>query len=370
MPAADGPGTEAELAGFAERLLAVIDEGRRTATYKLAVLLALMDCCAEGVAASGAAPDRVPTRRLARRVAELYWPQLRPFPTGNDSVLELRQITQKSSTVLTAMRSAFASLDAVPTWQQAEEQLAPAHVEQVLDVVELTVARQPLPRLQTVDGSSRPFIYDIDWDEDVTLRRLQADGGAMVVMRPGAGDQLIRLAPLIRPLVELHWVRMVAKLNQLTPAEDDLRRHLFGAERVGFPRLLRRELTELQEGRCFYCPKPLQLASAIDHFIPWSRWPNDDLENLVVAHPACNGHKSDRVPGPGPLGRWATRLVEQRRALDDIAISTSWRSDRTRTTSLARSLYAHLPEGALVWDGPSQIRSADRRGLLAALAIL
>jgi hypothetical protein len=33
---------------FAERLLQRIDEGRRTATYKLALLLALIDSCAAG----------------------------------------------------------------------------------------------------------------------------------------------------------------------------------------------------------------------------------------------------------------------------------------------------------------------------------
>ncbi len=34
--------------GFAERLLAVIDEGRRTATYKLALLMALTESISTG----------------------------------------------------------------------------------------------------------------------------------------------------------------------------------------------------------------------------------------------------------------------------------------------------------------------------------
>jgi hypothetical protein len=37
------PGQHPVNAGFAERLLEVIDSGRRTATYKLALLLALLD---------------------------------------------------------------------------------------------------------------------------------------------------------------------------------------------------------------------------------------------------------------------------------------------------------------------------------------
>ena len=39
------PGLYAD-AGFAERLLELIDSGRRTATYKLALLMALLDLCA------------------------------------------------------------------------------------------------------------------------------------------------------------------------------------------------------------------------------------------------------------------------------------------------------------------------------------
>jgi hypothetical protein len=39
-------GRRAAEAGFAERLLEIIDSGWRTATYKLALLMALLDLCA------------------------------------------------------------------------------------------------------------------------------------------------------------------------------------------------------------------------------------------------------------------------------------------------------------------------------------
>jgi hypothetical protein len=361
-------GTE-ELADFAERLLAVIDDGRRTATYKLAVLMALMDCCAAGVSDRGRAPALIPTRTIARRVAELYWPQLRPFPTA-DGAIDLRQITMKSSKVISTLHTAFAALPAVPTWQQAEDRLPAGHVTQVLDVVEVTVAREPLLRLQTVDGVSQPFIYDTEWDERITIRRLHADGGAAIHLRPGAGDQLIRLAPLLRPLIELQWVKMVARLNRLGLMDDYLQRHLFGAARVAFPTALRAGLAELQEGQCFYCENRLTLSTAVDHFLPWSRWPNDAIENLVIAHPSCNNHKSDRIPGPTPLARWAGRMTDQRSDLATMAVDTSWRSDPDRTVSLARGLYAHLPEGAPVWNAPHRVGRAHRDELLAMLVSL
>ena len=369
---ASGPleGGEAEqLSGFAERLLAVIDEGRRTATYKLAVLLALMDCCAEHANPEGRAPTEISTRAIARHVARLYWPQLRPFPTEGRAV-ELRQITNKSATILAVLSNAFHALPQLGTWEAAEAFLPADQVRQVLDVVELTVARYPLVRLQTVDGVPKPFIYDIDWGEGVTLSRLAASGGAKVRLRQGAGDQLVRLAPLIRPLVELHWIRMVADLNKLAVMEDDLRRHLFGAERVAFPGQLRRNLTDLQTGLCFYCAQPLDGPSAVDHFVPWSRWPNDAVENLVMAHASCNNHKSDHIPGPVPLKRWVHRLAAHSDDLAEVAMATKWRTDRARTVSLARSLYGHLPAGAVVWNAPEQVGSANANELLVLLSPL
>jgi hypothetical protein len=179
------------LAGFGERLLAVIDEGRRTATYKLALLLALIDVCAENPTPSGAAPQRVGTRTIARRVAELYWPQVRPYPSG-EGVLVLRQITNKQATILHAVASLAAKVGSSVPFARAES-MDPGGFEVMLDEVELTVARYPLLRLQTVDGIPQPFIYDVDWTEGVTLRRLRQEG--WVRFRPGAGDQLVRLAP-------------------------------------------------------------------------------------------------------------------------------------------------------------------------------
>jgi hypothetical protein len=58
------------LSGFGERLLAVIDEGRRISTYKLALILAIMDVCAQYPGADGAAPAELDTIGVSRRVAE------------------------------------------------------------------------------------------------------------------------------------------------------------------------------------------------------------------------------------------------------------------------------------------------------------
>ena len=81
-----------------ERLLRVIDEGRRTATYKLALLLGLIDAAAMAPGTSD-----IPTRDLAERVLEIYDPQTRVYVANDGIESELRQISMKQSPPLQAM---------------------------------------------------------------------------------------------------------------------------------------------------------------------------------------------------------------------------------------------------------------------------
>ncbi len=80
--------------GLAERLLALLDMGAFTATYKYAVLLGLLDCCLERTTADGRAPDVITTYRLAVKVTELA-PQP-PLPRRQRSQTERRAPGQPS----------------------------------------------------------------------------------------------------------------------------------------------------------------------------------------------------------------------------------------------------------------------------------
>ncbi len=89
-----------------------------------------------------------------------------------------------------------------------------------------------------------------------------------------------------------------------------------------------------------------------------------------MAHASCNSHKSDRIPGRVPLERWVRRLKQCGSELAEVAAATNWRSDRLRTVSLARSLYGHLLHGAVVWNAPEHVESANATDLLALLSPL
>ncbi|HEY3733835.1 MAG TPA: HNH endonuclease [Streptosporangiaceae bacterium] len=349
-------------AGFAERLLEVIDSGRRTATYKLALLMSLLDLCARRGGLDGRPPSVLYTREIAERVAAIYWPQMMPYRRGS-GVIELRQITLPRSAITGAVLEFRRAAEAtgVTSLSLARQRLAGEYAR-MLDRVEVAVAEQPLPRLQTVGSSEQvlPFLYDIGWGprESFSPRRLRRAGpaGLPVRLRPGAGEQLVRLAPLIRPLVELHWTQMVATINRVATEEQELHRHLFGRDRLAPPKALREGLAGLQAGRCFYCRQPFRRTPEADHFIPRVRCGIDAVENLVLADSSCNNDKRDLLPAPPLVDAWSGRNREHEDALAQLASACGWDSDPEGTLAVARSIYRHLPAGlAPFWRGTGNV---------------
>ena len=365
--------------GFAERLLEVVDSGRRTATYKLALLLALLDLCALRCDADGRAPTELTTRDLAEQVASLYWPQLVPFRLdGTPGAVQLRQIKAKSSKIVDSLRAFRQEVEpaGATSLRVARQQFA-AQYETVIDVIERILAEQPLPRLQSVGTSKEvfPFVYHLgdDWKpgQKFSRKHLRSFGprGPSIQLCDGAGDELVRLAPLIRPLVELHWTRMVAQVNDVNTVEEDLRHHLFGSPRIAPSKELRDGLRYQQDNRCFYCADAMVGKTEVDHFIPRVRCANDAIENLVLADRACKGDKSDLLAAPSFVTKWAGRNQEQGSGLEAIAELGGCESDSDGTMAVARSIYSHLPPGGTpMWQGRKLIVSSDPGLALAALA--
>jgi hypothetical protein len=370
------PGPRDASVGFAERLLEVIDSGRRTATYKLALLIALLDLCAKRSDADGRAPRLLYTRDIAEQVAVLYWPQVIPYLVpGAGTAVELRQITLPRAAIIAAV-SAFrrAAIAAGATsWHLARQRL-PGAYQAMLNRVEVTVAEQQLPRLQAVGSSDTvfPFLYELSWGprESFSPARLRRYGprGAAVRLLPGAGDELLRLGPLVRPLVELHWTKMVAEINEVATAELDLHRHLFGSGRIIPPKTLRDGIAALQHGRCFYCGRTLGLTPEADHFILRIRCGIDAIENLVLADRRCNNDKRDLLPAPPHVATWAHRNQRHAAALTNLATASRWDTDPAATMAVARSIYSHLPPGGTpLWLGFKDVGNADPAAALTAL---
>jgi 5-methylcytosine-specific restriction endonuclease McrA len=350
-----------------QRILAILGSGRRSATYKPALLLALVELCVERAPADGGALV-LPLRDVADRVLELYWPAARPYP-GVDGVL--RQATMPNSRI----SSAIAELRArVGPGQGSLGQVRMSHRDAVnvaVGRIAKALAMQPVPRLQrpgeAAAGVEYPrFLFD---DSRYRTEHGALDREPVIELRPGIAGAMARNAALIRLAAQAAWVAELVSINRLTPEEHALREFMFGADRRALGRIAD-GLADLQAGRCFYCEAGLTASFEVDHVVPWSLHPNDDLFNLVVADRQCNSGKRDRLLVGQAVIRWASR---SRAPLSDLARDRMWPFEPVRTGAVARAAYLAVADGIPAWRGRGQVvplRVEDRRAALGAVEAL
>jgi hypothetical protein len=73
------PTSETSALAFGEKLLAILETGSFTTSYKYALLLTMFDATLEATGPEGQPPTVLHARDLGRRVFVLYWWQARPF---------------------------------------------------------------------------------------------------------------------------------------------------------------------------------------------------------------------------------------------------------------------------------------------------
>lgn len=361
-----------------ERVLQILDDGSFTTTYKFAVLLGLVELCFEQGRREGAEPTTamVTTRQLADKVLALYWPQVRPHPASPEGLL--RQGNARPGAV--GGRTIPVLID---EWQRAHGAGAglpymrarsmPAFGA-LWDAVERVLIKMPLPKLQRLGGGEAlRLLYTIGWNDsdslpsDARITRYQrgepTDFDNRIQLLPGVSEAFARLAPLLRSFIQQRWVEKVAALNPGENVATDLGQHLFGVDRIALGPVTR-PLVALQGGCCFYCGRPLAGEVHIDHFLPWSRFPDNGLANLVAADARCNGAKRDFLADAPHLTDWQARLSAQAPVLTQIGREIAWDVGAERSRGAARSLYLALPENGRVWLQRDGLVTPDRGALL------
>jgi HNH endonuclease len=328
-----------------QRVVAILETGLRTATYKLATLMALIEHCIENLPQQPSDALQVPLIELAHRVLEIYWRQVRPFDGQ-----ELRQSTQSRARILAATNELRAAGGPGVGSVDAARMRVPAAYDHGIDDVVLCLAQQPLHRLQKVPGSSTSdqFLYDDSFLHDhVSRSALRAHGDA-IELKPGVAQGLARLAGLLKPALEIMWVDDVRRMNKFLDAEvPDVAGHLFGRERAALA-AVRQPFKEAFGPHCFYCGKHLPANNPIDHVLPWSLVGIDGLSNLVLACARCNGDKSGALPAVTIIDRVFRR---ERDVLEAIASDLQWPTQHERVLAAARGIYRGQPAGLPTWSG-------------------
>jgi hypothetical protein len=163
---------------------------------------------------------------------------------------------------------------------------------------------------------------------------------------------------------------MVAFLNRLE--DSKLEAFLFGSDRVPTQEV-RAGLWEIQDKRCFYCEArvPEPTSGQVDHFIPWARYADNGIDNLVIADVGCNGHKGSSLAAEIHVTRWVARLSPHREfstRLAELAQAARWDRHPERTASVARAIYFALPDTAKLWLRKREFVEAEQAAIKRALA--
>lgn len=125
--------------------------------------------------------------------------------------------------------------------------------------------------------------------------------------------------------------------------------------RAYIPVPLRRQIREIDQGRCAYCHTPEELAVTtfeVDHIVPTSLGGTTTLENLCLSCPACNRHKSVRQFLPDPETDNPSPLFHPRQ--QDWKTHFSWNKEATRIIGLTPTGRATVK--ALQMNRPRMVR--------------
>ena len=313
---------------FLTKLQRILNEGLFSASYKYALLLALAELSVE----NDPAPDgtlHIKLDGLAERFITLYWRQVAPFGGGM-----LAQNTGRQASIIGKIASFKSS---APTLAVARND---RRWSRLVKEVGRLLDDMPLWKLQRVGNEKVDFLYE---------ERLVDRG---IVLRPGVAACFRAQFGVVQALVQTAWLSFVQRLPLNRPilgSMTDLADFLFGCERGGL-RTIAAGLMDLQKGACFYCGGAIRNGGAVDHFIPWSRYPLDLGHNFVLAHSACNQDKRDMLAADGHLKRWVERNDSETRALNQIFDAARFPFDADASLSVAEWAYENAERArALVW---------------------
>ncbi|MCB9925564.1 MAG: HNH endonuclease [Planctomycetaceae bacterium] len=324
---------------FLKNIQRLLAEGRFTASYKFALLLALTDVAVERGDDSGGALT-IPTNALAEKFIQYYWRQALPYLPRGGSIhgKVLQQNTDRQAKIVTVLNDVHhahgGSLSAAKRDAKAWKSLV-SQVDQV-------VRGMPLWKLQTVGNSEFDFLYD------------NVGKGKTVELKAGIAFCLRQFHGLIGDLVRGAWVRFIRGMKQnqdVLGTTVDLYEFLFGSDRGSLSDMVP-ILTDVQHGSCFYCNKSLASRSVhVDHFVPWSRYSLDLGHNFVLAHDKCNSAKADHVAAARHLEAWVERNDQHGKELVDAFCDRGVLHDLSTTLRITDWTYSQVAMAdGLTWE--------------------
>ena len=230
------PQSDIDPLALGRQIIDILVTGKKTSTYKLATLYALIDCCIERVPDNPAASIDVPLDDLTARVIDLYWPQSRRLKWNADR--PLRQAAEGSE-ILDAVTDLRDTAHAGTNMPLADAiSRAPDIYAQTFKKVKRTLVRYPLVLLQTLPGDTNAILYDDTWmKKKLSVATIDLSDN-MIQLRPGVAHAMAELSGLLKPALKWLWVDKVWKSNRhLFQGGLDVQQYLFGGDRIPLSRI-------------------------------------------------------------------------------------------------------------------------------------
>lgn len=189
----------------------------------------------------------------------------------------LQQNTDRQAAVIRTLAAAHINYGGSLSQLKADG----ASMRKIQGEIANAIAMMPLWKLQRVGDEVVDFLYANDGK------------GRSIALKPGVAFCFRRFYPLVRNLIEGAWANYIRSQNVAVLGHtSDLGAFLFGSERADLE-AYRPLVREIQEDMCLYCGQAVRDKGEIDHFIPWSKYPADLGQNMVLSHRTCNASKSD-----------------------------------------------------------------------------
>lgn len=321
---------------YVQRLLV---EGDFNATYKYALLHAIADICIEQPLNDDPNSELIiPFTDIVEKFITLYWQHAVPFGVSkqaDDSEALIKQNNGNQAKMITSLFECQNNnirntnqLIKSPYWSSIKR-----------DTLR-TLKEGPLWRLQILAKQEDCFLYP----HDKTKQH--------ITLKPAIAYCFRRFYDLVVHLVRSEWINKIQsiKANQIMlGSQTHLNVFLFGVNRQSITKA-KPVLLDIQNGKCFYCKKSLNINVEIDHFIPFAKYSNDLAHNFVAAHSSCNNAKRDHLAAITHRDSWYEQNILIHNQLLHNELNGYFNSDSERSESVTSWAYQiAASNGARLW---------------------
>ena len=264
----------------------IISKDKKTATYKFALLRALCEISRyeqhnvtwyrDGDMAL------VPLKRIAVRWVHYYWPLV---------MEDSRQTTNERMAFENELKNLpFKKNELVLLKNELDSNSKDIQI--LLKKISKTIQQNPVKFAG--GGNYAVFKYISGLDASVYQELKDSEFG-MVAVPLSIWRDIYHFSSWIEDSLSIQWAELSEKINQdgkFAHHFDLITKSVQEDERSTY---LIRKLFQTRPVQCVWTGKDIK-EFAVDHMIPWSIWRNNDLWNLLPAHPKINNQKRDAIP--------------------------------------------------------------------------